>query len=388
MSDGIREQPPAEDDLDRALRDLTEGNAGEATFKEPSAEERAKAAKRQLRQSQKRAKARARQAPEPSGGWRGGYRYDLPARELRKQGRRARRRRALKATAWTVAVVVLGGACVVAYQHFARTPGGPDDARVVTNGATPAGGALSGLSAGSQGPPADPFAGTPADHWADGAAGIVVPTAKAVGPFSSAEVATAFETTQKVLIAQSLDQPTLLGGAPTAFASLLTPSQRAQFDADLDKIGRNKDGELSTRDWVISFAPGTAALIGRVIKVHGTMSARATTNDGNPVLQIEVNYRIVYPVEPPRAPQDWMRVVNEVSGSVEFGRWQGSGGSFEPWVLTENAPAGARCDSADGYVHPDYPSSSPDKVQPSGAPVDPYSMQDQPASHCRMTTGT
>jgi hypothetical protein len=292
MSDGIREQPPAEDDLDRALRELTQGNAGEATFKEPSAEERAKAAKRQLRQSQKRAKARARQAPQPSGGWRGGYRYDLPARELRKQGRRARRRRALKATAWTVAVVVLGGACVVAYQHLANRPGGPDDAQVVTNGATPsAGKALTPLSLPQDGPPADPFTSL-ANHWADGPAGIVVPKATAIGAFSASQVASAYETTRKLLIAQNLDHTTLLGGAPTAYASLLVPKQRASFLANLDKIGRNSAGELSSRD------------------------------------------------------------------------------------------------SEDGFIHPEYDNSSPDKVQPSGTPVDPYSMQEPDGKACEPTTGT
>jgi hypothetical protein len=34
------------------------------------------------------------------------------------------------------------------------------------------------------GPRADPFAGTPADHWSDGADGIVLPAAKPVGGFT------------------------------------------------------------------------------------------------------------------------------------------------------------------------------------------------------------
>jgi hypothetical protein len=386
MSDGIMEPPPAEDDLDRALRELTEGTAGEPRFKELSAEERAKAARRQ---SRKRARTRTRPTPPPSAGWRGGYRYDLPARELRRQGRRARRRRALKATAWTLAIVVLAGAGVFAYQHFARTPGGPDDTQVVTNGAIgSSGGASSPLSEADSGPPADPFS-SPANHWADGAAGVVVPTAEAVGPFSATQVAKAYQWTRKMLIAQNLDHTTLLGGAPTAFANLLVPGERSQFINGLDKIGRGKDGnDLGTRDWVTSFAPGTTALIGEVIKVHGTMTARATTDDGDSVLRIDVNYRFVYPVEPPHAPQDWVRVVAEVDENVEFGNWQGATGSFEPWVSAGGGDADVRCDSVDGFLHPDYPSGSADKVQPSGPAVDPYSLQDQPADNCQNTTGT
>lgn len=382
MSDGITEQPPAEDDLDRALRELTQGIADEAKFKELSARERAKAAKRQSKQARKGARARTRQAPQPSAGWRGGYRYDLPARELRRQGRRARRRRALQGTAWTVAIVVLAGAGVFAYQHLAKTPGGPDDTRVVTNGAT-----VSPLDAG---PPTDPFSGTPADNWADGPAGIVVPKATAVGAFSASQVAAAYEMTRKLLIAENLDYTTLLGGAPTAFASLLTPDQRSQFNSGLDKIGLYKNGAaLSTRDMVASFAPGTTALIGSVVKVHGTMSAQAATDHGDTVLDIKVNYRFAYPVEPPRAPADWMRIVEQVTNYVEFGTWQGAGGSFMPWVETQSSPAGGRCDSADGYIHPDYAGGPPVTVHPTGVPVDPYSLKDKPATDgCYLSTGT
>ena len=128
------------------------------------------------------------------------------------------------------------------------------------------------------GPPADPFARTPADHWADGAAGITIPAAASHGPFTAREVAAAYATTRRLLIAQNLDHTTLLGGAPTAFADVLTARQRAQFVAGLDKIGVDKQGyERSTRTWVAAFAPGTTSLIGNVIKVYGTMSGQGST---------------------------------------------------------------------------------------------------------------
>lgn len=74
------------------------------------------------------------------------------------------------------------------------------------------------------GPPADPYAGTPADQWANGAAGIVLPAARPIGGFTTAQVESAHQTTRKLLIAADLDKTTLLGGAPTAFADLLTNS--------------------------------------------------------------------------------------------------------------------------------------------------------------------
>ena len=172
---------------------------------------------------------------------------------------------------------------------------------------------------------------------------------------------------------------------------MLTAQQRAQFIAGLDKIGLNKQGyELSTRTWVASFAPGTTALIGTVIKVHGTMSARSAVDKGSTILDIDVNYRFVYAVEPPHAPADWMRVVGQVTGYIEFDDWQDPGGPIQPWDVTAYpAEAGTRCGMTDGYGHPDYPGGPPDKVQPTGAPIDPYSMSNPDTTGvCRRTTGT
>ncbi len=44
MPEGMSDQTPAEDDIDRQLRELTEGRAGSARYSEPSAAKRAKAA--------------------------------------------------------------------------------------------------------------------------------------------------------------------------------------------------------------------------------------------------------------------------------------------------------------------------------------------------------
>jgi hypothetical protein len=68
-------------------------------------------------------------------------------------------------------------------------------------------------------PPVDPFSGTPADHWADGAAGITIPAARAHGPYTAAQVRSAYETTRAMLVAGNLDWPTLRGGAPKACSS-------------------------------------------------------------------------------------------------------------------------------------------------------------------------
>jgi hypothetical protein len=234
-------------------------------------------------------------------------------------------------------------------------------------------------------PPADPFAGTPADQWANGAAGIVTPTAGPVGGYTKAQVESAYQTTRKLLIAANLNRTILLGGPPTAFADLLTNDQRKQFVAGLDKLGLNKQGEpVSTREMVTSFAPGGTQLIGDAIKAHGTMRAQA----GN----VDVDYIFVYPIEPPGQPTRWMRVVVQASGYVAFADWAGAATSFEPWVEYTGSVAGVVCGTTDGYVHPDYPNNSPagtgPTASPSGTAIDPYAMGNTGTSGCHPTTGT
>jgi hypothetical protein len=404
MSDEKAGPVPGEDALDRALRELTEGSAGDARFREPSAAERAAAARKLSRQAarqakatekaartgtRKRAKAVAELAGNPADGWRGGYRYDVPAAEAR---RRRAGRRVVQSVAWIVSIAILG--CLL---WFAQSKGvfgrsvasGGNDTQLVTNGAVPS--TSLGTAGAAVEPPADPFAGTPADSWANGAAGIVTPAAAAHVPYSKSQVAQAFAMTRKFLMAANLDPATLAGGAPGAFAGLLLPAERSTFIADLNKMGADKQGyTLSTRALLTSFAPGTTTLIGKDIKVQGAMTASVVTGaDRQPELHVNVDYRFVYAVEPPGKPADWRRVVVIVGGYVAFGDWQSASTSFAPWTELHNSFAGVRCDVRDGYIHPAYPGGPADTTPRKGA-VDPYSTQSPAAamSSCFAINGT
>jgi hypothetical protein len=241
------------------------------------------------------------------------------------------------------------------------------------------------------GPPADPFAGSSADGWADGTAGIVIPAARAHGPYTAAEVRSAYDTTRKLLIAENLDPATLRGGAPTAFADLLTSQQRTQFLAGLHTTALDKNGaEENTRTWVTSFAPGSARFLTTVIKVHGTMSAGTATDSGTAVLRITFDYLFAYAVEPPSVPADWMRIVQQRYGYVDFAQWDDPGGPLEPWLIVQGGPAGGQCGERDGYIHPQYPNGPPPSVQPSGSPENPYSLATPalPEYGCHRTTST
>ena len=141
------------------------------------------------------------------------------------------------------------------------------------------------------------------------------------------------QITRKLLIAGSLDGTTLNGGAPTAFADLLTPQQRTDFVNNLDKIGLEKGGyTTSSRAWVMSFAPGTVSFVTNVVKVHGSMSAGTAALSGRTALRIAVDYLFAYAIEPPGHPGDWMRVVAQDYGDVYFAQWDDPGGPLEPWV--------------------------------------------------------
>jgi hypothetical protein len=239
-------------------------------------------------------------------------------------------------------------------------------------------------------PPVDPFSGTPAEHWADGGAGITIPAARAHGPYTAAQVRSAYETTRELLIAGNLDWPTLRGGAPKAFEKLLITSELKKFLAGLHSTKVDKNGaDENSRGWITTFAPGSAKFVTTVVKVHGTMKATVTHESGLSVLRITVDYLFVYVVEPPGDPAGWMRVVQQQTGMVDFARWDGSGSSLEPWYDVTGSAAGAQCGTKDGYIHPDYPNGPPSTVQATGKPVDPYSLATpDPNAGCQNTTGT
>lgn len=186
--------------------------------------------------------------------------------------------------------------------------------------------------------------------------------------------------------------PTLLGGYPSAFASLLIKQQRTEFLDGLNKRGLDKQGyPLSTRDWLTSFVPGSTTFVTDVVKVHGFMAASEARDSGMLALRITVNYLFTYAIEPPRAPADWMRAIGHEQGYIDFGQWNDPGGALEPFFQGSTAVAGALCNTTDGYDHPAFPQGPPSTVRPSGTPVNPYSLATTAPGgpyRCRASTGT
>jgi hypothetical protein len=275
--------PGDRDEIERALRDLEAELARPARFIEPSAAERARLAARKTGwRNARKAKKLRKPVPEP----RAAARLQAPS----VPSRRALGRSRASTIGIAIALLAFLGVAAFGFSRLAALhPSGSADQTPVTNGPTPA----------SQPTPqslpsptlAAPFTGTPAASFADGAAGIVVPAAHRVGRFSATQVAAAYRTTRKMLIAAHLNGRTLRGGSPAAFANLLIPQQRSFFVGHLDKTGTSSRGaERSTRNWLTSFAPGSTQFDGKVIKVHGTMRATLGHNGAFRALTVHADY--------------------------------------------------------------------------------------------------
>ncbi|MFF5208114.1 hypothetical protein [Streptosporangium sp. NPDC000396] len=197
-----------------------------------------------------------------------------------------------------------------------------------------------------------PFQGSPAEKFAEGIDGVVVPDAKPVKGFSTGDVRSAFLTSRRMLEAAHLDRQTLLGGKPDVFAKQLDAEQRKFFLKNLD----HKDQKKNTRLWVTSFAPGSTELVGDVVKVQGEMAAEPGKDEnGRPELWVNYEARFVYALRPAGRTSPVVRVMVFVKARHEFWRDE-PGARLRHWdgESAESWSAGAECDSPDGFLRPDY----------------------------------
>ncbi|GGL18872.1 hypothetical protein GCM10014719_21160 [Planomonospora parontospora subsp. antibiotica] len=197
-----------------------------------------------------------------------------------------------------------------------------------------------------------PFKGSPSEGFAEGIAGIEVPEAEAVGRFPAKDVRAAYKTSRRLLEAAYLDEQSLLGGKPEAYARLLDPEQRRFFLKNLD----HKDEKKDTRSWVFSFAPGTTELVGDVVKVKGRLSAGpGKDKEVGPLLVVTYEARFVYAVRPAGRTGPIVRVMAYTKSRHEFWRDE-PGGRLRHWEgeSIDGLTAGVECDSPDRFHRPDF----------------------------------
>lgn len=279
------------DDMWEKFLEDSERDIRSSAPKEPSA--RARMVTERLREQD----ARGESPP----GWRTG-----PAWQ-EMNGRAARRRKL-----WAVLGVTVTAAVVLVALKPSLLPGDPFGAG--ESGAAEAAPLPDETAAPTAAPGASdpetptldrPFAGSPAERWADGEAGIVLPETKAVGAVSADRVGQALRLTKKLLVGANLDPKTVRGARPEAALAVLDPKQPGL----LDDLGTGLRSPSRKHDPVTLFSRFDADKVrpaGDVIKTRGRMTFEKGTQGG---VAVHADYTFVYPVVRADGPTEVTRTI-------------------------------------------------------------------------------
>ncbi|MER5225144.1 hypothetical protein [Streptomyces flaveus] len=216
-----------------------------------------------------------------------------------------------------------------------------------------------------------PFAGSPAARYADGAAGIVLPEAKPVGSFGKDEVERALKQTKALLVDANLDRKTLLGGTPETVLGILDPKQPWML-SDVRSGLRKPDKENDPLVLFSRFDKDEARLVGDVVKTHGRMTFEPGENGS---VVVHADYTFVYAVAP--ADPDSTEVARVIMRRIietelaDPARVQVTPGKLLV-ARSERDLANVACDVHDGYIHPDFDSGINQGPAPTGPMIDPY----------------
>ena len=397
---GEFEQPSIPDEVwERFARDTERDIRGSAP-KEPSA--RARMVTERLRQKDA-------QGAQPEG-WRTGPAW----REM--NGRAARRRRL-----WAILGVPVAIAVALVAVKPSLLPGDPlgtssgtssDGAAAATLPAETAAPTAAPSSAPSDTPTLDrPFAGSPAERWADGAAAIDVPKATPIGTFTRAQVATALKQAKALLVGANLNPGTLRGERPESVLALLDPKQPRMLD-DANSWLRAPGKKHDPLMLFSRFDPAEVRPAGDVVKVRGRMTFKAGAHAS---VAIHMDYTFVYPLiqadqaskasgatETPGAsnegsgggPTEVARTIVRRVLDLELldpRKYQATPGKLS--ILQYEQDFGnTACDVYDGFLHPHFDSSTPTGAPPTGPTTDPYDrsrdIQDSGTEACGTVSRT
>ncbi|MFJ8577611.1 hypothetical protein [Micromonospora sp. NPDC093277] len=129
---------------------------------------------------------------------------------------------------------------------------------------------------------------TPAEHFAEGEKAIVLPAARATGPFTQQQVADALSGVRAALVEGRLDKD-MLYGDPKAFLARLAPDARAGVTDDVAQGASLGYATRIRRDADPDFVPKNG------IRARGTIEYTVMTlDDGIRVLAITTRFIWVY----------------------------------------------------------------------------------------------
>jgi hypothetical protein len=204
-------------------------------------------------------------------------------------------------------------------------------------------------------PPVDVFEGSPATAYADGADGIVLPTAAPIGRYSKKQVADALDQAKQFLVAANLDPQVLLGASPDRVLQMMDPKEslRDEFIKGLSHANYHNDPTYI----VTRFAKAETKFASQVVKVHGSI-APALDKAGN--LQVKADFLFVYGVAAADGSgQPTREVVRRVLTTtvLDPSRYGVTPGKL--WIddytdQVDNSPCGIN----DGFLHPWFPGAA------------------------------
>ncbi|GAB3644320.1 hypothetical protein [Streptomyces sparsus] len=216
----------------------------------------------------------------------------------------------------------------------------------------------------------EPFAGSPAERWADGADAIELPKAEAVGDVPRERVAAGLKVFKQFLVASNLDTDVLNGGQPRRAMELVDPLHKellADMRTALDTPSESDDPTA----WFTRFAPDEARTVGGTVKVRG----RTEVEEAGPGrATIRADYSFVYAVESVRKPGEVTRTVVRRAMSVDVvdpRQWQSE--QDRVWLRDVAINVGnTSCDTYDGFLHPQFAFELMPEDEVTGPPTDPY----------------
>lgn len=358
-------------------RSFTKESTKSAAYKEPSARQRElteKWKKEQPKDTGWRTDGpRTELSPKPGGGSGGSW---------TSTGKR--RRPWVRNLVWVLIALLVTSAIIGGPKLFSSskssdgakpstTVGGtaPEDTPSVTGSDSSAASAPAGPT--NTNPDDRYFDGSKSMDWQNNEAGIVPPAAARIGDYSAKTVGDAYAALRQMLITADLDPAVLKGAEPTAAFKLLDPGEgiKQDYEKRVAKPGR----DIATDDpkaFATRFNPRTAKVLGKTVKVHGSMSA-AVDKDGN--LIVTGDYSFVYALAPADGPgldrsmvrRVWNLEVQPTTAGRGTGYWLSGW-----WYAITND----KCNVVDGFVNPAF---GGDGGANTGKTVDPYATSAPPA---------
>ncbi|MFI8999522.1 hypothetical protein [Streptomyces sp. NPDC053541] len=222
---------------------------------------------------------------------------------------------------------------------------------------------------------AEPFRGSPALRWADGAAGIELPPAKATGWMSKERVEAALKQSKEFLVATNLDPAVLAGARPDAALKLLDPKHR-DFHRELERGLVAPTEENDPLRLFSRFAPSEVRLVGTVVKTRGRMSVEKGTGDAADAVLVRADYTFVYPLvrSTPGADEVARTVLRrELVFAFYPAGYDVTRGRLVLHAFPYNV-GNSSCGATDGFFHPSFPADRRSAPRPTatGEAVDPY----------------